>query len=877
MAELAAAWRTLGRSDDEGLAVIASQLAADPSIERSALEQSIIEAAQSLNDPELRDSNGNLMPMAGPVGNDKYLNPYAVVEYGRDEADLQSLTVDEQLESRDTKQRKQARETIRSKILDSQRNTPTPQRNEFRDYYADGKDAITFENLYGYQDAVPQRVLERRIAPQDRLDTGTRQTRANGSGVSSEQKAYQDAYFRLADAFDNGTVERTDENLKLLDKLELQAFSKNSRNFEREQAKNTVIANRTPINSEVAARNAAKALTPQELMILERSTRGLERMGEIQIEKTGPGKDMVRELPRSTVSVSSMPNARYLYGPGGYTDAIGWADGDQMISGNWEPAVDSETNMPNTRTNGLGGLIYDNMYIDSEKNGYPQVGINQNVNLLQSRLQTKIPTKWGTLQNAPTTIRGIDDLDQALQAVIELAGLNKKALVEMPDAGQTGKPKVSKNPGGLEALQQLGYNRPEARSLFNAIAQLQMSANNQSEGASGSPSRTEVPINFDSPEQMGDFRVDNIVGPIDNSKVRGLMRGLTGNNIQVDFDDPAYPPERVLNMAQQNFSGEVKRTDPVTGEVRNSKPPIGGVSGNKNSMYNRTGIRDLGDLRYALEQQALRRQARLKRQPGDPVRRQVGKVTPNEERNIIRSLLATERANRDERKPKALPAAGQSLGSRDNAFLAEQSRREQVIESGREQSARLAIYTPSGRSPLGPGEWVRASDGNVRVMGSGGIDFDRNAAIAVNTGSRSMQMPDPWAEMPGTGQGFTNRGSRPMNSGAAALPYGVDTSGPSQGPKTSRSFAGRQAVKDTYGSQSAGQYAPFDMDDDPTVRPSPRRIRQEADYRQAVRNYGRVRKFGRNAAIAGGAALGVAGLDGLINGERNKREEVTYQ
>jgi hypothetical protein len=54
-------------------------------------------------------------------------------------------------------------------------------------------------------------------------------------------------------------------------------------------------------------------------------------------------------------------------------------------------------------------------------------------------------------------------------------------------------------------------------------------------------------------------------------------------------------------------------------------------------------------------------------------------------------------------------------------------------------------------------------------------------------------------------------------------------------------------------------------------------VRAEADYRQAVRNLGRVRGYGRNAAIAGGAVAGLAGLDGLINGERNKREEEQYR
>ena len=39
---------------------------------------------------------------------------------------------------------------------------------------------------------------------------------------------------------------------------------------------------------------------------------------------------------------------------------------------------------------------------------------------------------------------------------------NNKALTEMPGPDTVGQPPVSKNPGGLEALKAIGYNRPEA-------------------------------------------------------------------------------------------------------------------------------------------------------------------------------------------------------------------------------------------------------------------------------------------------------------------------------------------------------------------------------------------------------------------------------
>ena len=49
-----------------------------------------------------------------------------------------------------------------------------------------------------------------------------------------------------------------------------------------------------------------------------------------------------------------------------------------------------------------------------------------------------------------------------------------------------------------------------------------------------------------------------------------------------------------------------------------------------------------------LSNENLRRNAKLKRESGDPVARQVGTLTDRQKMNMTSSLLATERANRDE-------------------------------------------------------------------------------------------------------------------------------------------------------------------------------------------------------------------------------------
>ena len=125
----------------------------------------------------------------------------------------------------------------------------------------------------------------------------------------------------------------------------------------------------------------------------------------------------------------------------------------------------------------------------------------------------------------------------------------------------------------------------------------------------------------------------------------------------------------------------------------------------------------------------------------------------------------------------------------------------------------------------------------------------------MDPGPRFDAGPDPWSQPVGTGNGFTQeRVRRASAKPQAALPYGVQTSGATQGPRP-----------------GAYKTDPGIKPDGPSI--TPRRVRQEADYRQSVRNLGRVRGYGRNAAISGGAALGLAGIDGLLNGERNRREE----
>jgi len=142
--------------------------------------------------------------------------------------------------------------------------------------------------------------------------------------------------------------------------------------------------------------------------------------------------------------------------------------------------------------------------------------------------------------------------------------------------------------------------------------------------------------------------------------------------------------------------------------------------------------------------------------------------------------------------------------------------------------------------------------------------------------------PDPWDQPIGTGNGITQEiQSRREAAPQKALPYGLSTSAVSQGPTRPITNELRNQLAELSSGDFIEGPRPAANFSDPGIKPdgpsvSPRRIRQEADYRQAVRNLGRVRGFGRNAAIAGGAVAGLAGLDALIGGESERRQEGLY-
>lgn len=168
-----------------------------------------------------------------------------------------------------------------------------------------------------------------------------------------------------------------------------------------------------------------------------------------------------------------------------------------------------------------------------------------------------------------------------------------------------------------------------------------------------------------------------------------------------------------------------------------------------------------------------------------------------------------------------------------------------------------------------------AKDRGVRFID--GVPQRAERQRNMDPGVFEPQAPDPWTQQPATGPGFTEVRTPSMRTRPqAALPYGVQTSGPTQDvtrPLTNElknELAALSSGFSEQGPRPASNYS------DPGIKadgPSPIGLRRRNGASEARLARRKVSRYGRGAAITGGVAAAIAGLDGLIGGERDRRNE----
>ena len=153
------------------------------------------------------------------------------------------------------------------------------------------------------------------------------------------------------------------------------------------------------------------------------------------------------------------------------------------------------------------------------------------------------------------------------------------------------------------------------------------------------------------------------------------------------------------------------------------------------------------------------------------------------------------------------------------------------------------------------------SDGfGMRVERQRNMDLGTASGGSGNGGTRrptavaAMPSPDPWQTPPATGAGISQEiAKRTKSASQAALPYGIDSSGPSQGPSRAPQQGPTQGPRRD---RSIGERASFAANKIKGYATSPR--------------FTRGRRIGYGV---GGGVAGLAGLDALIGGESDRREQ----
>jgi len=624
-----------------------------------------------------------------------------------------------------------------------------------------------------------------------------------------------------------------------------------------------------PVKQEANRRAAGPAVTAQEREMLAGPDVG--RIGEvIAAEVPGGYKDFIREVP----TVFSVENDPQNFPPAVAVETqqgIQYYDSRPMLSRKGDVAVTlgnplgvQSVQMPASNSNAAGtaqnlnapqggtsllDVMERNQYSARQSGTYPQVGISQELNLLTERLNRLGIDTSGGIRNLNDAQRLFDEaVSQGMEAGAKFNAFGSRTVVD--------------NPGAEEVFAKMRYTEPEMRRAANALIQLEL-GNRQNvnldlkgafqsgtavypyELAQNTPNpagpllvgpqqlsiaQRNAAINanpapvFGSSEAMGDFNA-GVELESANARVKPKFAGLTGEQME------GTPQERreALADAQRPYIGQVAGEEPVG---------IEGKRDNPNYRFNRTGETSESGIRTALTQQAM-----------DRAKKSGKKV----------DLVAIERNARNasavQRRSDEFEAAGPPKRSESPISSEIQKRRDVVQQVTRPKPAfngnptganervedRIGLSTLEDSNPARPAP----RDESLRPI----TDDIRNQLAELNSGpmqgprQRFSQIePDPWTQAPGTG-GLVNRepAAPAMAPSRPQLPYGYDLSGPEQGARPGGD------------------------------------IKQLIDRANYVRKSPRYQRGRRIGYAVGGGAAGIAGLNALIGGERDKREEEAMQ
>jgi hypothetical protein len=593
------------------------------------------------------------------------------------------------------------------------------------------------------------------------------------------------------------------------------------------------------------------------------------------------------------VDPNTFDDAIAMIGPDGST--VGYVDNqDRFIADVNLPGTDNTNNAPLSRT---ATWMEANLPSFGKEGGTSfgarQVNAGNELRMLNQRLG-----KFGLA----TGIRGIDDLEKVVRAVTVDAAFSGRGMYNYDP--EKGKAIAVRNPGIDEVLYGLDYTADEkqrlAASLQSVEAAMRSPVNSLTKElyAAGIPSESQDRVirGFEKDVQLSRI-TDERIGR-DNKKtgekrvsVRKGLKALDASPEQVfKGRDPstiyAITPDGqsvLLPDAQQDL------IDARLAQSDAPKPFQAAVEGSRLDKENnrdpeRARFVGKGVYKMSPEQRAERFGPKGAEVANEVIRRAIEDKQIRAAASEQQDPIAAEFRARDakfEAAGKARDAAdnarevneafermGISLEGKGQMLLGGQvvpdSRKSNVpernvvpqgpLQSGMTVGERklqdLGITTSAQQSTSPLTSTIREAMAVVPIDGFSmpsrdPVDAQKEAPNQAPLAGISYNetAPDPWSTQPATGNGVTQERERRMSKDMLNTLAGLN-SGPAQGP-----VPGSARKQFTDRARNFGK--------------SPK--------------YERANRYGRRSAYVGGAVAGLAGLDGLINGERSKREEEQYQ
>jgi hypothetical protein len=493
-------------------------------------------------------------------------------------------------------------------------------------------------------------------------------------------------------------------------------------------------------------------------------------------------------------------------------------------------------NMPGYREGGLIGA-------------FPNVGINEQIGLARQAIENA-KIKGQQVSLGDMQIRNAADLQAAADQVIGLAQKRGQPFFNNVE----GKNVVNLNPGIAEVLERGGMNARGVGDVAKAMFMLEAAAKNPANRerkeafARGENVGVDRPVGYggDHPALGGGEAKIAMLNreKIEGKEVKAQLQKLDGRR-----GNPGEPlNQQELGQARMPFQAgiagqDIPRARFVKGEDRNLST---------DQIYEKYGPVN-GQIANAVLDRA-REETLVTDQP-DPIAQEFRQrdqefEAAGERRNAADNVREVNEAF--ERMGMSLEGKGQMLlggqivpdprRSTNKSNIPERN----IVPQGPLRKARAVSQREADNVALKIKERLGNIDG-FSMPKSDPVVAQRTAPMqeALSGITYNELAPDPWSQPVGTGNGIGQEiAKRSTGRSQQALPYGISTSGPAQGP-----VPGSARKQFTDKARNFGK--------------SPK--------------YERANRYGRRAAYGGGAVAGLAGLDALIGGERDNREQEVYQ